>query len=84
MRSAITLRNLDIVTVVPRNGETATGAALAEATGAAATGELWGTAALGAAAKTSSLRIRPPMPVPLTFERSTLFSAANLRTIGVT
>ena len=24
------------------------------------------------------------MPVPLTFERSTLFSAANLRTIGVT
>ena len=40
MRSAITLRNLDIVTVVPRNGETATGAALAAATGATAAGEL--------------------------------------------
>ena len=71
--------------MVPRSGETATGAALDAVTGAAETGELWNVgAALGAAAKTSSLRIRPPIPVPLTFERSTLFSAANLRTIGVT
>ena len=55
------------------------------ATGEEATGELWNTAAaFGAAANTSSLRMRPPIPVPLTFERSTLFSAANLRTIGVT
>ena len=81
----MTLRSRDIVTVVPRRGETATGAALDCETGAAATGAFWNAAAaLGAAAKTSSLRIRPPIPVPLTFERSTLFSAANLRTIGVT
>ena len=39
MRSAITLRSRDIVTVVPRSGETATGAALDCATGAEATGE---------------------------------------------
>ena len=80
------MRSLDIVTVVPRSGDTETGAALCVvALGATAAGALWnGAAALGAAANTSSLRIRPPIPVPLTFERSTLFSAANLRTIGVT
>ena len=43
-----------------------------------------GAAVRGAAAKTSSLRIRPPTPVPFTRERSTPLSAASLRTIGVT
>src|SRR5205085_2532977 len=37
-----------------------------------------------AASSTSCLRIRPPTPVPLTLERSTPFSAASLRTSGVT
>ena len=37
-----------------------------------------------AAASTSSLRIRPPIPVPETPERSIPFSEASLRTSGVT
>ena len=62
------------------------------ATGAAALGadtefDCAGAAAAGdfaIAAATSSLRIRPPIPVPVTCERSTPFSDANFRTIGVT
>ena len=63
MRSAMTLRRRVMVTVVPRSGETATAAgfaadgALAAAAGAVTTGA-------GFAAKISSLRIRPPIPVP--------------------
>ena len=72
-----------MVTVVPRSGDTAAGAELlvagaAGAAGAAATG-----AGL-AAARTSSLRIRPPTPVPLTLARLTPCYLANCRTIGVT
>ena len=37
-----------------------------------------------AAASTSCLRMRPPTPVPVTVVRSTPFSRASLRTIGVT
>ena len=33
---------------------------------------------------TSCFRMRPPTPVPLRLPRSTLFSAASLRTSGVT
>ena len=83
MRAAITLRRRDIVTVVPRRGDTAiVGANVrgAELTGAAATGADF----LGAASSTSSRRIRPPMPVPLTEARFTPSSEANLRTRGVT
>ena len=83
MRAAITLRRRDIVTVVPRRGETAiAGAELrtAAATGAATTG----ADLAGAASSTSSRRIRPPMPVPLTKARFTPSSEANLRTSGVT
>ena len=84
----MTLRSLDIGTVVPRSGDAATGAALfgaltfAEldgetgATGAAATGL--------AAACTSSFLILPPTPVPLTLARFTPSSEANFLTIGVT
>ncbi len=76
MRAAMTLRRRDIVTVVPRRGDAATGAddfaaGAAGALGAAATG-----AGL-AEARTSSLRIRPPTPVPLTFARLTPCSLAN-------
>ena len=39
---------------------------------------------LGTAARTSSLRILPPTPVPLTLLKSTPLSLASLRTIGVT
>ena len=87
IRSAITLRNLVIVTEVPRSGETAIGAACvgveagAEVVIAARVGE---AATLGAAAKISSFRILPPTPVPLIVERFTPASAANFRTIGVT
>ena len=69
--------------MVPRNGDAATGAdtrAGVEATeAAAAAGALVGTSAC-----TSSLRILPPMPVPLTDARFTPRSLASLRTIGVT
>ena len=41
-------------------------------------------AAFGAADCTSSLRIRPPTPVPVILERFTPSSEASLRTIGVT
>ena len=72
-----------MVTVVPRKGETAIGADDLAAAGALATGAA-ATGAGFAAAITSSLRIRPPTPVPLTVERSTPCSRANWRTIGVT
>ena len=81
MRAAITLRRRDIVTVVPRNGETATAAGL-EAVGAfVATG----AAEAGfESASTSSRRMRPPIPVPLTWARLTPKSLASFRTRGVT
>ncbi len=75
---------------MPRSGDTeigadeAAGAACGVEAGVEVGGALSVALALGAAASTSSLRIRPPIPVPLTFERSTPFSDANLRTIGVT
>ena len=73
-----------MVTVVPRSGDVAmTGAAAERCAGAAVVVET-GAALFGAAASTSSLRIRPPIPVPLTFARFTPRSLANLRTIGVT
>ena len=86
MRAAITLRRRDIVTVVPRSGDAATGAdALtgAEAAGAAADDGAADTF-FGARASISSLRILPPIPVPLTEARFTPRSLASLRTIGVT
>ena len=65
MRAAITLRSRDIVTVVPRKGETATTGGLA-----ALEAETTDTEAAGAAgrasASISSRRIRPPIPVPVT------------------
>ena len=86
MRAAITLRRRDIVTVVPRSGETATTGGLA-ADGVDATDATDATAA-GAAgrakASTSSRRILPPIPVPLTCARFTPSSDASLRTRGVT
>ena len=72
-----------MVTVVPRRGDTAiVGADVrgAELIGAATTGADF----LGAAISTSSRRIRPPIPVPLTTARFTPSSEANLRTSGVT
>ena len=86
MRAAMTLRSRDIVTVVPRRGD----ATAADGRGAdgvdAATGvdATAATADLGAAASTSSLRIRPPIPVPRTDARLTPRSLASFRTIGVT
>jgi hypothetical protein len=81
----MTLRKRDIVTVVPRSGETATVAGLA-AVGAAAVGA--GAAYAGAAGferdSTSSRRIRPPIQVPFTLARFTPSSLASLRTRGVT
>ena len=72
-----------MVTVVPRRGEAetevvATGLLpdIATAVGVAA--------ALGTAAKISSLRIRPPTPVPLIVARLTPASVASFLTIGVT
>ena len=85
MRAAITLRRRDIVTVVPRRGDAATGAAAftgAEAAGATEAGAAG--AFFGARASISSLRILPPIPVPLTDARFTPRSFASLRTIGVT
>jgi hypothetical protein len=73
------------VTVVPRSGEVAMTGAAAERCAGAATAVVEAAAALfGAADSTSSLRIRPPIPVPLTLARFTPRSLANLRTIGVT
>ena len=77
------------MTVVPRSGETAIAALGRVALGADAETEVVdatddGAVTRGAAASTSSLRMRPPTPVPLTRERSTPLSAASLRTIGVT
>ena len=53
MRAAITLRRRDIVTVVPRSGDTATGAAercVVAAAGADVTGAATGELTFGAAA----------------------------------
>ena len=91
IRAAITLRSRDIFTVVPRSGETGTvdvlrWAGASDATGAETAGAETGAtgAAFGAADCTSSLRIRPPTPVPVTLARFTPSSEASLRTIGVT
>ena len=51
--------------------------------GAEAVGALFDAAA-SAAASTSSLRMRPPTPVPVTELMSTPRSLASLRTSGVT
>ena len=83
----MTLRRRDIVTVVPRSGDTATGAAVRGALGIDGDeidGADAGALGRATAASTSSLRILPPTPVPFTRERSTPFSAASLRTMGVT
>ncbi len=87
MLSPMTLRIRGIFTVWPRSGETSrTGAFFAAGTAAAgaAAGAAAAAFAASAAARTSCLRIRPPTPVPLTVDRSTPFSAASLRTSGVT
>ena len=84
MRAAITLRKRDIVTVVPRSGDTAiVGAEVRTADAATGAAETAATGA-GAACSTSSRRIRPPIPVPFTFARFTPSSEASLRTSGVT
>ena len=83
----MTLRRRVIVTVVPRRGDVATtaGRGAEGADGAAGIdAETADTAPFGAAASTSSLRIRPPIPVPRTEERFTPRSLASLRTMGVT
>ena len=95
MRCAMTLRSRDIFSRVPRLSETAAAAAgapppdAAGAVGAAAAGAAgsgWAAAALAfsAASRTSCLRIRPPIPVPVRLPRSTECWAASLRTSGVT
>jgi len=83
----MTLRRRDIVTVVPRSGDTATGAAgeLADDVAELLFDALVEVETAGRpAARTSSLRMRPPTPVPDTRARSTPCSAASLRTMGVT
>ena len=82
IRAAITLRSRDMVTVVPRSGDAATGEDVRGAEGVDGTDDA--TAAGLAAASTSSRRIRPPIPVPRTEARFTPRSDASLRTIGVT
>ena len=84
----MTLRSRDIVTVVPRSVDTAPGADLdaegaegAEAIGAGA--EYVGATGF-ATDSTSSRRIRPPIPVPLTVARLIPSSFASFRTRGVT
>ena len=86
MLSPMTLRMRGILTVWPRSGETSrVGAFLAAARGGRGRSRSAAAAfAASAAARTSCLRIRPPTPVPLTVARSTPFSAASLRTSGVT
>ena len=85
IRAAITLRSRDIVTVVPRSGEVATGADVRDADGADGAADATGvTAVCLAAASTSSRRIRPPIPVAFTVARFTPSSDASFRTIGVT
>ena len=77
MRRAIVLRSRVIFSVVPRFGESAAGAPARAPTaagawrrgGGAAPGS--GALAASAAASTSCLRMRPPMPVPVTEPRST-------------
>ena len=68
---------------MPRRGEVATTELAAGALTAAGAEEA-GALLLGAAASTSSFRMRPPIPVPLTDARFTPNSEASLRTIGVT
>ena len=67
-----------MVTVVPRSGEVATTGAAAERCAGAAVVVETGAALFGEAASTSSLRILPPIPVPLTLARFTPRSFANL------
>ena len=84
--AAITFLSLDMLTVVPRSGDTATDwvrtSLGAEKVCAAADAATW--VGRDTAAITSSFRILPPTPVPLTRERSTPFSLASFLTIGVT
>ena len=84
MRAAMTLRNRLIFSVVPRFGETLTWTVEAAGPGALAGAGATTTVAAAAESRTSCLRIRPPMPVPLIEERSTLLSLASFRTNGVT
>ena len=94
MRSAITLRSLVIGSVRPRSSLAGAdcGAAFGAADDAGATNGLDSTgrasltttgASVAGAETISSLRMRPPTPVPTTVERSTPRSAAILRTSGV-
>jgi len=100
MRFAMTFRSRDIFSVFPRRGEGAAvafGAALASAACGASVAAVGfasavfrssaafrSSSAFRAASRTSSLRIRPPTPVPESEPRSTPLSLASLRTIGVT
>src|ERR1019366_6666229 len=85
MRAAITLRRRDIVTVVPRSAEATIGVLVLDGTDGAGVPVITGAGAAGLmTARMSSLRIRPPMPEPVTMARSTPCSFANWRTIGVT
>ena len=71
--------------MVPRSGEAATGAfGVVEVAGAAVEVAIGAATAGRASAWTSSLRIHPPTPVPLTVARFTPSSEASFLTIGVT
>ena len=100
MRSAMIWRRRLIFSVLPRSVVSTAGRAGAAGAGAAGPAGVAGAGADAAAARasaallvssaaaaafwTSSLRMRPPTPVPLTAARSTPLSRASLRTIGVT
>ena len=97
IRCAITCRSRGIFTVVPGSGAPLAGVGSGRRSGAceaAAAGRAGAAcsfscsfaraAAFSAAARTSCLRIRPPTPEPESVDRSTPFSAASLRTSGVT
>ena len=87
IRRAIVLRSRDIFSVVPRlRGSTARRREPTRPVPGppAAAGSGSGALAASAAARTSCLRMRPPMPVPVTEARSMPWSAASLRTSGVT
>ena len=94
IRLAMVLRSRDIFSVVPRSVARARPPAASPrrpepsaARGGSGSGRPAASAAFlasSAAASTSCLRTRPPTPVPVTEDRSTLCSAASLRTSGVT
>jgi hypothetical protein len=79
---AKTLRSRDICSVVPRSGLISTSAGAEFAAGVDVGGVTEAEDLIRAS--TSSLRIRPPIPVPVTLERSTPLSFASFLTIGVT